>query len=93
MAGNTTRFHFQVRTDSHVMITEVADLPGTEEARIEAARRIGKLLHDHAHQLWVDEDWQMDVTDDTGLILFVINIQALKSAAIPRPLSKPDTAE
>jgi hypothetical protein len=66
------------------MVTEFADLPDTYEARIEAARRIGKLLHDHAHKLWADEDWQMDVTDDTGLILFVINVNALKSSAITK---------
>jgi hypothetical protein len=69
------------------MLTEVVDLSGSDEARIEAAKRIGLLLHAHASKLWVDEDWQMDVTDDTGLILFVINISALKSAASPRDRS------
>jgi hypothetical protein len=63
------------------MLSEVADLSDLNAARIEAAKRIGKLLHDHAGQLWVDEDWQMDVTDETGLILFVITVQALRSAA------------
>ncbi len=63
------------------MITEFADLSNTKAARIEAALRIGKLLHDHAEKLWVDEDWQMDVTDETGLILFVINVAAMSSAA------------
>ena len=29
-------------------------------------------------KLWANEDWQMDVTDDTGLILFVINISAMQ---------------
>ena len=76
------RFHFQVRTETHVMLTEVVDLSDSDEARIEAAKRIGLLLHAHASKLWVDEEWQIDVTDDTGLILFVINISAMKSAAI-----------
>jgi hypothetical protein len=89
--GNTQRFHFQVRTGTHVMVTEVADLPDTNEARVEAARRVGKLLHDHAGKLWEDEDWQMDVTDERGLILFVINVHALESAAIPD--RKPDPPE
>ena len=75
-------FHFQVRTGTHVMVTEAAKLSNTDEARVEAAKRIGLLLHAHAGKLWVDEEWQMDVTDDTGLILFVINISAIKSAAI-----------
>jgi len=63
------------------MVTEVADLSDTDEARVEAAKRIGLLLHAHAGALWVDEEWQMDVTDDTGLILFVINVSAMRSSA------------
>ena len=78
------RFHFQVRTPSHVMLTEAAELADTDEARVEAAKRIGSLLHAHAGSLWVDEEWQMDVTDDRGLVLFVINISAMRSAATGR---------
>jgi hypothetical protein len=48
---------------------------------VQAAKRIGILLHDHAGKLWVDEDWQMDVTDERGLVLFVINISAMRSSA------------
>ena len=77
------RFHFQVRTESHVMLTEVADLRNLDEARVEAAKRIGVLLHDHAGQIWVDEEWRMDVTDERGLILFIVTVNAMKSAAIP----------
>ena len=75
------RFHFQVRTGTHVMVTEAADLGNSDDARVEAAKRIGLLLHAHAGKLWADEEWQMDVTDDTGLIPFVINIAAMKSSA------------
>ena len=75
------RFHFQVRTDTHVLLTEAADLPGTTEARVEAARRVGDLLREHAEAIWHDEDWQMDVTDEVGLILFVIRVLATKSPA------------
>jgi hypothetical protein len=64
-----------------VMVTEAAELGDSDEARIEAAKRIGLLLHAHAGKLWTDEDWQMDVTDDTGLILFVINVSAMRSSA------------
>lgn len=64
------------------MVTDFADLSNSDEARVEAAKRIGLLLHAHAGKLWVDEDWQMDVTDETGLILFVISIVAIKSSAI-----------
>lgn len=66
------------------MLTEVEELHDSDAARIEAAKRIGLLLHAHAGKLWVDEDWQMDVTDDTGLILFVINVSAMRSSATHR---------
>jgi hypothetical protein len=93
MAGNTKRFHFQVRTGTNVMVTEFADLADTDEARVEAAKRIGLLLHDHAGKLWADEDWQMDVTDDVGLILFVINVVAMQSSATSGSRSKSDLAK
>jgi hypothetical protein len=67
------------------MATEFADLPDTDAARVEAARRIGGLLREHAGRFWEDEDWQLDVTDETGLILFVITVNAFKSAATTRP--------
>ena len=74
-------FNFQVRTNTHVMVTESMDLSNSDEARVEAAKRIGLLLHAHAGELWTDEDWQMDVTDGRGLVLFVINISAMRSSA------------
>lgn len=74
-------YHFEIRTPTHVLITEGAELPDSTAARVEAAKRIGKLLHDHAGQLWVDQDWQMDITDERGLILYAINIAALRSSA------------
>jgi hypothetical protein len=81
------RLHFQVRTETHVMLSEVADLQDAEHARVEAAQRVGAFLLDHASRLWIDERWQMDVTDERGLVLFVIYVEASKAPAttpIPR---------
>jgi hypothetical protein len=72
-------YHFEVRTPSHVMLTEGVELADHTAARVEAAKRIGLLLNEHAGLLWVDQDWQMDVTNETGLILYVINVTALKA--------------
>ena len=77
------RYHFQVRTETHVLIAEAIELRGIDHARLEAARRVGELLKQHAAEIWVDEDWRMDVTDDTGLILFVLHIVAINAAAAP----------
>lgn len=67
------------------MFTDVADLPDGDAARVDAAKRVGVLLQEHAGKLWADEQWQMDVTDERGLILFVIYVQAIKAAASPGP--------
>jgi hypothetical protein len=49
--------------------------------RIEMARFVGELLRDHAELIWADEDWQVDVTDGAGLILYVIHVSAMKTSA------------
>jgi hypothetical protein len=74
-------YHFEVRTPTHVMLTEGIELGDHTAARVEAARRIGELLNEHAGQIWIDQDWQMDITDEAGLILYVIHVSTLKSAA------------
>lgn len=71
------------------MLTQAGDMKNKEEARVEAAKRIGGLLLEHAGKLWVDEDWHMDVTDDRGLILFVITVSAMQSAAVAEPPQTP----
>ena len=75
------RYFFQVRTETHVMHSDGVELEDLEAARVEAAVQIGALLQEHAAQLWVDEDWQMDVTNEQGLILFIIQVSAMKTAA------------
>jgi hypothetical protein len=76
-----SKFYFAVRTDTHVLHADSVELQGLDQARVEAARRVGELLKEHAAELWVDEEWHMDVTDETGLILFVITISAHKTSA------------
>ena len=74
-------YNIALRTDTHVrdvLRVERDDLTGL---RIEMARFVGELLKDHAEQIWVDEDWRVDVADEDGLILYVMQISATKSAA------------
>lgn len=78
-------YHFEVRTPTHVMITDGVELSDATAARVEAAKRIGGLLSAHAAQIWIDQEWQMDITDANGLILYVIEVMTLKSAATQGP--------
>ncbi|MDQ3143610.1 MAG: hypothetical protein M3Q57_01850 [Pseudomonadota bacterium] len=49
--------------------------------RIELARFVGEFLKDHANLIWEDQDWRIDVTDEAGLILYVMEISATDTAA------------
>jgi hypothetical protein len=75
------RYHIEVRTESHVATTLDVDRDDVESLRVEIARFVGELLTDHAGQIWVDEEWRIDVTDEADLILFVIHVSTSSSAA------------
>lgn len=75
------RYNIELRTESHVSKTLQVEKADLTELRVEVARFVGDLLKAHANQIWVDEDWRVDVTDETGLILYVMQITATNSAA------------
>ena len=74
-------FRFEVRTPTHVMASHSGEFADSTAARVEAAKRIGDLLRKHAGEIWTDEDWQMDITDKDGLILYVISVNVMRSPA------------
>jgi hypothetical protein len=74
-------YHFNVHDG-----TAYPDALGTEcatlqDARVEAVRRIGRLLAEEAARFWTGDEWTMDVTDPTGLNLFTLTFMATNSAA------------
>lgn len=75
------RYHIELRTSGQVWETLDVDMADIRDLRIELARFVGELLRDHADKIWVDEDWRVDVTDDAGLILYVMHLSATDSAA------------
>jgi hypothetical protein len=74
-------YHINVRTESHIADKLSVEKDSRKAIRVELARFVGELLKDHADQIWVDESWQIDVTDDAGLILYVMSIDAAKTPA------------
>jgi hypothetical protein len=74
-------YHFNIRTQSHIADTLTVEREGHLGVRLELARFVGDMLKDHAAQIWSDEDWQVDVSDETGLILYAMQISAMKTAA------------
>jgi len=78
------KFNVNVRTKSHVAQTVHIEADDHTALRVEMAKFVGELLKDHADLIWADEDWQIDVTDDAGLILYVMHVVAIKTAATKR---------
>lgn len=75
------KFRTNVRTESHVAQTVEVERPDHTALRIELARFVGELLTDRAELIWADKDWQIDVSDDGGLILYVMHISAMRTPA------------
>ncbi len=75
------RYFIQLRTESNVREALAIERESLTDLRIEMARFVGELLKDHASQIWADEDWHVDVTDESGLILYVMQISATNTAA------------
>jgi hypothetical protein len=75
------RYNIEVRTESHVSETLAVESADLGALRVEVAKFVGELLRDHAAQIWSDEDWRVDATDEKGLILFVMHISASSTSA------------
>lgn len=78
-------YNIELRTESHVSEALVVDSADLTQLRLEVASFVGDLLKEHAQQIWADEDWRVDVTDDRGLILYVMHISAIQAPAIATP--------
>ena len=78
-------YHIELRTAQRVWDTIVVEQPDVTSLRSEVARFVGELLHEHAEQLWLDEEWRVDVTDHKGLIMFVLHLFVTESTALAAP--------
>lgn len=76
-----THYNFELRTEGRVWETVTVQSQDLDALRIELAMFVGELLRDHARQIWIDQDWRIDVTDQTGMILYVMQITTSESAA------------
>ena len=77
------RFHFNVYDGVNQIDREGTELENYDEARIEAMRLAGKILQSTAHRLVLGEDWRMELTDDTELILFRLDFTVMEAPVLP----------
>ena len=76
------RFFFHVHDGESKIDTEGCELPSWKHAQIQAITFAGEFIRDRARLLKLGEDWSMEVTDETGLILFHLDFQISGSSAI-----------
>ena len=74
-------YNIELRSISHVATTLEVERDDLTALRVEVASFVGELLKDHAQQIWSDEDWQVEATDENGLILFTMNVFASDTSA------------
>lgn len=75
-------YHFNVYDGVSEIDRVGTELGDHNEARIEAMRLAGEILENTAHRLALGEDWRMEVTDSSGLILFRLDFTVMESSAL-----------
>ncbi len=76
------RYHFNVYDEAPEPDRDGTLLPDLETARIEAIRFAGELLSGHPTRFRQGGQWAIDVTDETGLILFSLLFVATDAPAV-----------
>jgi hypothetical protein len=79
------RYFFHMEDGGAFRDREGTVLPDSHAARLEAAHVLGELLKEHPADVWRDDRFCVTVTDDTGLILFVIDAATLIGPAASNP--------
>ena len=75
------RYHFNVYDGVTLLDKKGVELPDTMFARREAIRYAGVLLEEGARLESLGSEWRMEVTGETGVIMFRLDFFVTPSAA------------
>ena len=78
------RYYFNVTKDGQLPDAVGVEMSDIAKAREEAVRLLGEDLKENPKDFWNDEEWEIAVSDPTGLILFTMHCTAMDSPAAPR---------
>ena len=78
------RFYFHTNNPSEgfAQDDEGLEFSSIHEAKCQGVAYAGRLLQDVAETFWDDADFELTVTDDKGLILFVMRVFGTEAPAI-----------
>jgi hypothetical protein len=75
------RYFFHSETDSRSTDIEGMDFASPDLARAEAIKLCAQMMHEAPRSFWGSRPWSITITDDTGLILWNIDVDATSSPA------------
>ena len=81
------RYHFNICDGYSVADTDGTELPNLGAARLSAIRLAGAVLAEEAHKLPDHSDWHLNLTDETGLVLFRLDFcvsEAISTRSVDR---------
>ena len=77
-----SKFFFHTGDCGAGLDAEGQELADTNTAQIEAVRLLGELLRDEPRGFWNERAMKVVVTDEAGLILFVLDLSATEAPAL-----------
>ena len=76
------RYHFNVYDGHAEMDVDGTELPDIDAARADALRLAGAIIADAGARADLGEEWRVEVTDDTGLMLFRMDFVVADAPAV-----------
>ncbi|MFC6792693.1 DUF6894 family protein [Methylobacterium komagatae] len=77
------RYHFNVHDGLGILDVDGSEFPDWATARIVAIRLAGEILKDDPKSALSCDDWHLEVTDGTGLILLRVDFALTEVSAMP----------
>ncbi|MFT8246625.1 DUF6894 family protein [Roseomonas sp. BN140053] len=77
-------YYFHTQDNQTLPDRAGTELPDLTAAKVEAVRLAAKTLTQHAETFWTEGEWTLQVTDHTGLTLFVLTFLATEAPATRR---------
>ena len=63
---------------------EGVDLPNADAAHLEAIQHAGETLRHHPQELWNHGQWRIEVSDETGSLIFTVLTIAIEAPRLTR---------
>lgn len=77
------RYFFQVAGGNHILDVDGRNFPNASAARMEGVRFAGEILRDMPTLLYETAFLKIDVTDESGRVLFQVLVTTLGDEALP----------